>query len=82
MTEDGLARLRALVEESYRDTYTTIGGLVRPKTKKQREIDKAVAEETVRFAFDHGGYRGEHLAPAGLWADLMPATTHKEGQLT
>lgn len=68
----GMDRLRALVAEAYAETVTTKSGIVKAKTAKQREIDKAVAEAVVRFAFDHGGYRGEHLAPAGLWDELMP----------
>jgi hypothetical protein len=71
-TSEGRQHLRRLVAETYRDTYETTGGVVRLKTRKRREQEKAVADAVVRFAFDHGGYRGEHLAPGGLWAELMP----------
>jgi hypothetical protein len=70
-TEAGRARLLALVVEAYRETYQTRGGIDRPKTRKQRQLDWTVAEAVVRFAYDHGGYAGEHLAPGGLWAELQ-----------
>lgn len=72
-TDAGMDSLRRIVADVYTDTYMTTGGIVRTKTAKRREQEKAVAEAVVRFAFDHGGYRGEHLAPAGLWFELMPA---------
>lgn len=67
----GLDRLRYLVGQAHQDTYTTATGIVKPKTKKQREIEWAVATEVVRFAFDHGGITEGHLAPGGLMLQLM-----------
>ncbi len=70
MTAAGEARLQYLVAQSLEPNETTRGGVVRPKTKKRRQIEAAVVEEVVRFAFDHGGYGQEHLAPGGLYMEL------------
>lgn len=62
----GYPALRRIVAAKYEPNYTTRDGIVRPKTKKQREIDAAVCEAVVRFAFDHGGYGDAYNAPFGL----------------
>jgi hypothetical protein len=80
-TEAGRARLLALVKEAYTPTTETRGGVVKQKTHKQLAIDHAVALEVVRFAFDHGGYKGAHLAPTGLWMELRKEIDdHPEGR--
>lgn len=69
-TEAGRARLKALVREAHSTTYETRGGVRKTKTAKQQQQDHAVATEVVRFAFDHGGYRGDLLTPWALWMEL------------
>lgn len=71
MNSAGLDRLRYLVAQTKIDTVTTRSGIVKPKTKKQKEVDLAVANEVVRFAFDHGGYNEGFLAPGGLFLALL-----------
>ncbi len=66
----GLERLRYLVAVAKEETYTTRGGVVKMKTKKQRQVEFKVAEEVVRFAFDHAGITEGHLAPGGLFLQL------------
>lgn len=66
----GWERLKYLVAQPYIETVTTKGGIVKPKTRKQVEIEKEVANEVVRFAYDHGGYQLGFLAPGGLWMAL------------
>lgn len=70
---NSMDRLRQLVRAADAATYTTTTGVVKPKTAKQREIDKAVAEQVVRFAFDHAGITGDerNLAPSGLYIQLL-----------
>lgn len=70
-TPEGYDRLKVLVAEAHRTTYQTNGGQTKAKTRKQLEIDKAVAEAVVRFAFDHAGFNTNHLAPTGLYLELM-----------
>lgn len=67
---EGRDALRRVVAAKYTATVTTPGGLVRPKTAKQREIDAAVCEAVIRFAFDHTSYGTDHLAPFGLETTL------------
>ena len=73
-----VARLREIVAASAEANTVTRGGAVKPKTGKQREIEHAVANEVVRFAFDHAGITGGHLAPTGVLLDLLDgkAITH------
>ena len=68
---NALDRLRYLVAVAHEPNVTTRGGIVKPKTKKQREIEAAVANEVVRFAFDHAGITEGHLAPGGLYLQLL-----------
>lgn len=70
-TTAALDRLRYLVGVMCEPTQTTRGGIVRAKTKKQRQIDREVADAVVRFAFDHAGITEGHLAPGGLMLQLM-----------
>lgn len=70
----GYPALRRIVAEKYEPNTTTKGGLVKPKTQKQREIDAAVCEAVVRFAFDHAGYGEAYLAPFGLEQELRDNT--------
>lgn len=66
-------RLRYLVGVMCEPTFTTPSGIVKKKTNKQRDEERAVAEAVVRFAFDHLGIRGDegNLAPSGLQVQLM-----------
>lgn len=75
LTDAQWNRLRYLVETAYKRTYSTTGGMTRVKTAKQREIEKAVAEEVVRFATDH--CTDAYLAPGGLWQDLQDELTEQ-----
>lgn len=65
-------RLRYLAGVCCEPTFTTRGGLVKNKTNKQRDEERAVFEAVVRFAFDHLGIRGAdgNLAPTGLQLQL------------
>lgn len=65
------ARLQYLFGVAVEPNETTRGGVIRPKTKKQRQLEMAIAEETARFAFDHAGITNGHLAPGGLILDLL-----------
>lgn len=69
-TNEGRVRLKQIIADSEATVYMTTGGVVKSKTAKRREIEYAVMQEVIRFAFDHGGYRGEHLGPTGLMMEL------------
>lgn len=72
-TSPAMSRLRYLVGVAMEPTYTTRGGQIKNKTAKRREIERTVADEVVRFAFDHAGIKGDgnSLAPTGLFLQLM-----------
>lgn len=64
-------RLQYLAGVACEPTVMTSGGIIRNKTKKQRQQEVAVFEEVARFAFDHCGITNGHLAPGGLIMDLL-----------
>jgi hypothetical protein len=64
-------RLIDLVATADQPTYVTSGGSLRLKSLKRRQQEHAVAQEVVRFAFDHAGITGGYLAPTGLYLDLL-----------
>lgn len=66
----GADRLRYLVVRSYTRHDVTRGGIVKPKTPKQIEIETAVAREVVAFCVDYGFVKG-HRTPDGLWDSLL-----------
>lgn len=64
-------RLRYLVGVASQPQYMTRSGIMKDKTKEQREQEWALATEVVMFAFDHAGITGGHLTPGGLLMELM-----------
>lgn len=71
VNDPAINRLLYLVAQSDQETFFTNGGVERTKTAKRRERELAVAQEVVRFAFDHAGITGGYLAPTGLYMALL-----------